>query len=298
MIKIQRNPKLVDVVAFIARLNSNSEHHIGFCGKKVDEIFNTLEEDFGDVPASDAFLIAMESNKIVGVCGFDADIERGKAEIWGPFVDHLDALKVSNMLWESIITEIPDAIQTVYLFPENHNKMVIDFANVLSFDSVSKKTILTCSKQSFRGISNHNVITLLSEHYSSLEKLHNELFPNTYLTGNEMVEGLSGKSAIFGLIDKNSNLLGYLYAEAEPEFGEGNIEFVGVTPSSRNKGVGSSLLVKGLEWIFTFPSIEEVTLCVKSDNTKAIRLYTSLGFQIEHQLTFFEKNLDKPNRIN
>ena len=293
MIKIQRHPKLADVAAFISRLNSNLEYHIGYCGKKMDEIFNTLEEDFGDIPARESFFIATESDKVVGVCGFDADIERGKAEIWGPFVDHVDALLVSNMLWESIITVIPSTIQNVSLFPENHNKTVVDLANRLSFQPISKETILTCSKLSFREITNDNVIPLISEHYSSLVKLHNQIFPNTYLTGNEMVEELSETSTAFGAVDEDSNLLGYLYAEAEPEFGEGSIEFFGVNPLFRNKGVGSSLLAKGLEWLFTFPSIEEVTLCVQSDNSKAIRLYKRLGFQIEHQLTFFEKTLEK-----
>ncbi|WP_156858056.1 GNAT family N-acetyltransferase [Oceanobacillus sp. AG] len=293
MIKIQRHPKLADVAAFISRLNSNLEHHIGYCGKKMDEIFNTLEEDFGDIPARESFFIATESDKVVGVCGFDADNERGKAEIWGPFVDHADALKVSNLLWESTIKEIPNTIQTVSLFPDNHNLMVVDLANRYSFDSVSKETILTCSKQSFRRVNNDNVIPLISEHYSSLIKLHNQIFPNSYLTGTEMVDGLSETSTVFGAVDEHGNLLGYLYTEAEPEFGEGSIEFFGVTPLVRNKGLGTSLLAKGLEWLFTFPSIEEVTLCVQSDNSKAIRLYKRLGFQIEHQLTFFEKTLDK-----
>lgn len=81
MISIQRHPKLTVVAEFIARLNSNSEHHIGYCGIQVDEIINTLEKDFIDIPAKDAFLIATENNKIIGVCGFDADIERGHAEI-------------------------------------------------------------------------------------------------------------------------------------------------------------------------------------------------------------------------
>lgn len=105
-----------------------------------------------------------------------------------------------------------------------------------------------------------------------------------------MLEGLNDYSTVLGVVDKSHNLLGYLYAEAEPELGEGCIEFFGVTTSSRNKGVGSSLLAKGLEWLFMFPSIEEVTLCVQSDNTEAISLYSRMGFKVEHQLKFFEKN--------
>lgn len=294
MIKIQRPSILNDVAAFIARLNSYQEHHIGYCGKKLDDIYNTLEENFGDVPARDAFFIATEGNKIVGACGFDADIERGRAEVWGPFIDHVNSMEIAKMLWETMIVEIPDPIQTIYLFPERRNETVIKLANTLSFDFVSKETILTCTNQSFRGIGNDNVITLSSEHYSFLVELHDQIFPDTYLSGEEMVKEISEQSIAFGVVDKDSNLLGYLYAEAEPEFGEGSIEFFGVNPASRNKGVGSSLLAKGVEWLFTFPSIEKVSLCVESDNTSAIRLYRSIGFEIEHQLTFYEKKLVSP----
>ncbi|MDX8047272.1 GNAT family N-acetyltransferase [Gracilibacillus sp. S3-1-1] len=293
MITLQHHPKLTDVAAFIARLNGNSETHIGYCGKKFDEVIDTLKKDFGDLPARDAFLIATKSDHIIGVCGFDADIERGKAEIWGPFVDYEDVLQVSIMLWEAMIRKIPDVIHTVSLFPEDNNKKVMTFANELSFDSISKESVLTCSKETFRRITNDSVINLSSEHYSSFMKLHEQLFPNAYIKGNEIIEGLSEKSTVFGVVDQHNKLLGYLYAEADPEFGEGSIEFFGVTPLSRNKGIGASLLSKGLEWLFAFPSIEEVTLCVRADNNKAIRLYKSLGFTIEHQLTLFEKRLDK-----
>ncbi len=106
-----------------------------------------------------------------------------------------------------------------------------------------------------------------------------------------MVRGLHEESVALGVVDKNRNLLGYLYAEAEPKFAEGSIEFFGVISSSRNKGIGAALLASGLQWLFSFPTIDEVSLCVQSDNLKAIRLYKSLGFQVEHELTLFEKSL-------
>lgn len=79
------------------------------------------------------------------------------------------------MLWKSIIKEIWNTIKTVSLFPESDNNIVIEFAKALSFDFVSNETILTCTKQSFKGTNNDNVMTLV-EHYKSLVQLHNQLF--------------------------------------------------------------------------------------------------------------------------
>lgn len=103
-----------------------------------------MEEDFTDVTARNAFVVAIEENKVVGVCGFDADFEQKNAEIWGPFVDHDDAFQVSNSLWIALMKKIPNVIQTVSLFPDNHNRMVLDFGAAMEFTSVSEQAILTC----------------------------------------------------------------------------------------------------------------------------------------------------------
>ncbi|MFD2751076.1 GNAT family N-acetyltransferase [Virgibacillus siamensis] len=288
-------PELSVVADFIAQMNSLQENHIGYCGNKADEILSTLEEDFTDVPARDAFVLAMENNKVVGVCGFDADFERRSAEIWGPFVDKGSAFQVSNLLWKALNKKIPNVIQTVSLFPDNHNKMALNFATALGFSSVSEHAILTCTKRSLKGylkkMSDDNVSRLSESHYNSFVKLHDQIFPDTYLSGKEMLEGLDEEATVFGVVN-NGNLLGYVYAEADPNFGEGSIEFFVVDALAQGKGVGSALLAKGLQWLFSFPSVNETTLCVRSDNLKAIHLYKKVGFQVYHELTLFEKNID------
>ncbi|WP_174612735.1 GNAT family N-acetyltransferase [Virgibacillus ihumii] len=291
MTTIKSFPELSEVVDFIEKMNSLQKNHIGYCGKKADEIRSTLEEDFTDVPARDAFVVAMENNKVVGVCGFDADLERRSAEIWGPFVDHDDAFQVSNSLWIALMKKIPNVIQTVSLFPDNHNKMVLDLGAALEFRSVSDQAILICTNQSLKKMSDDTVIKLSEAHYSSLVKLHDQIFPDTYLSGKEMLEGLNEENTVFGMVN-NGSLIGYIYAEADPKFGEGSIEFFGVDRLAQGKGIGLALLAKGLQWLFSFPSIEETTLCVRSDNSKAIHLYKKVGFQVEHELTLLEKKID------
>ncbi|ASN03829.1 GNAT family N-acetyltransferase [Virgibacillus necropolis] len=86
-------------------------------------------------------------------------------------------------------------------------------------------------------------------------------------------------------------LQGYLYAEAEPGFAEGSVEFFGVNPIARGGGLGSALLAKGIQWLFSFQAIEEISLCVSSDNEKAIHLYKKIGFKVEQELIVFEKSI-------
>ncbi|MGV3465591.1 MAG: GNAT family N-acetyltransferase, partial [Heyndrickxia sp.] len=83
----------------------------------------------------------------------------------------------------------------------------------------------------------------------------------------------------------------YIYVEANPEFGEANIEFFAVKEEFRGKGLGRRLLNIALQWLFSYENIHEVTLCVNSVNEKAIRLYQKAGFEHVHDLCFFSKKM-------
>ncbi|RKQ17119.1 GNAT family N-acetyltransferase [Oceanobacillus bengalensis] len=83
-----------------------------------------------------------------------------------------------------------------------------------------------------------------------------------------------------------------MYVEAEPTYGEGNIEFFAVKESERGKGLGGQLLAVGLNWLFIFDTIDIITLCVNSSNEKAIRLYEQVGFKRKHELSFFTKEIE------
>lgn len=291
MVAIQLQPNLNKVAAFIARMNQLPEHHIGYCGTDPEEILHTMEEDFTDVAAKDAFVTVIENDEIVGVCGFDADVERGTAEIWGPIIDHHDEPYVTDSLWDALIEKVPDVVHTVSLFPGQGNGLVLQFATKLEFRSVSEETILTCIRENLKEINSDAIITLPDHKHDSLVALHDHIFPKAYLTGSEMLEGRNEQSTILAATDKNGMLQGYLYAEADPEFGEGSVEFFGVDPSARGEGLGSVVLAKGVQWLFSFEAIGEISLCVSSGNEKAIHLYKKIGFEVEHELIFFEKGI-------
>ncbi len=46
-----------------------------------------------------------------------------------------------------------------------------------------------------------------------------------------------------------------------------------------------------LKWLFTFDSVDDITLCVNSTNEKALNLYKMVGFKQEYQLCYFTKNV-------
>lgn len=71
----------------------------------------------------------------------------------------------------------------------------------------------------------------------------------------------------------------------------GTVGRLAVSPQFRNRGVGSTLLAAGLEWLAEAGGTE-VTLCTQHGNTASRRLYRRFGFeQLPENLSLMQKNL-------
>jgi RimJ/RimL family protein N-acetyltransferase len=53
-----------------------------------------------------------------------------------------------------------------------------------------------------------------------------------------------------------------------------------VVPEARGKGIGRALLMSALELARSVPGIRQVNLCVTANNSTAIDLYKSVGFEV------------------
>lgn len=73
---------------------------------------------------------------------------------------------------------------------------------------------------------------------------------------------------------------------------QGRVVSLGVHPSWRGKGVAKELMEAAEDW-FLKSGATEIVLEVKVDNQEAIRLYSSLGYQITRTLkSYYSKNED------
>ncbi|HET7735941.1 MAG TPA: mycothiol synthase [Nocardioidaceae bacterium] len=78
----------------------------------------------------------------------------------------------------------------------------------------------------------------------------------------------------FFLAEEAGELLGYHWTKIHPD-GTGEVYVVGVTPAAQGRGLGRALVVHGLDHL----QPRDVVLYVESENTAAIALYQSLGFE-------------------
>ena len=124
--------------------------------------------------------------------------------------------------------------------------------------------------------------------YEEVINLHNELFPETYLTGADMISGLSEEKRLLIIPDGDQSIQGYVYLEGDRVFQEGNLEFIAVAREHQKKGLGKKLVQAGLTYLYENMNVAEVSLCVNVNNATAINLYKKSGFHEEMKLVSFK----------
>lgn len=276
------------MIEFIALLNNSEESHIGYCGKDKEEIAKSIVQDITDITYTESFVVAYENNQLVGVLGFDADLENRSAEIWGPFIRQGN-WDIALAMWKDMMAILPGEIREIDMFPNRKNIRVCNLAEELGFEKYSDETILVFRRKEKAG-RDALLEELAPAHFLQMRQLHEKAFPGAYYNGQQILDRLNEHRKVFNLID-GDRLRGYIYVEAEPEFGEGSIEFFAVEENERGKGTGRKLLAGALNWLFTFESMDAITLCVRSSNERAIGLYKKVGFRHEHDLVAFTRNV-------
>ncbi len=272
---------------FIAKMNIDEENHIAYCGTNSKEIAKYLTECITDIPYYKCFLIARENSEIVGILGFDPDLKKKKAEIWGPFINETN-WNISNHFWNKMMLLLPKEIEEICMFVNAKNHRCLNLVDKLNFIKKSEETILEVSSDIANKIFDIDLLELTDGYQDEMKSLHDNTFPGTYYNGEEIITRLNDNRKVF-ICKNNIELTGYIYVEAEPEFGESSIEFFTVKESHRGKSLGVMLLNMALKWLFSFNQIKSIKLCVSSDNKKAIKLYEKAGFKLKHQLYYFSR---------
>lgn len=115
--------KIEEVASFIANMNKDATHHVGYCGDEKEELLQTIIHDFSDIGWEQSFVVTYENNKIIGVLGFDVDEVKKCAEIWGPFIIAENWKEVALHMWKELIEKVPFHIEKFYGFyhVENNN---------------------------------------------------------------------------------------------------------------------------------------------------------------------------------
>jgi ribosomal protein S18 acetylase RimI-like enzyme len=279
-----------ELVSFVARLNSDGTHHIGFFGESAADIRGSLAECL--IPSSEGFTMAYEADQLVGVFGVDADLEINRAWLFGPLVDHTDWHEIADQLYAKVLPRIPVDIRDYDLFCDVRNINIEAFAVRHGFPLTSENAVLTLLRAQYRPVAKREsrIIAYEEIFFGKIERLHKTLFPNAYFTTRQMVEKVNKQHQLF-LAVENDQLLGYHFCKIEPESESGYVDFIGTDSSTRGRGIGADLLASGVDWMLSEPTTKKISLTVNADNVAARKLYEKFGFTTERVMRGYRKRI-------
>ncbi|HLO31866.1 MAG TPA: GNAT family N-acetyltransferase [Anaerolineales bacterium] len=279
-----------ELIRFVARLNPDGAHHIGFFGESEADIRASLAES--QIPPADAFTLAYEADRVVGTFGVDADPEISRAWLFGPLIEHADWHMIAEQLYASILPLVPVNIRDYDLFCDVQNVHIDEFALKHGFPLTSENAVLILAREDYRPIAKRQtqIIPYQEAFFEHLEKLHKTLFPNAYFTARQMVEKIDELHCLF-LAVEDGNLFGYHFGKIEPESESSYVDFIGTDVSARRRGIGADLLASGLDWMLAVPTTQKVRLTVNANNVAARHLYEKFGFLTERIMRGYRKQI-------
>ncbi len=130
--KLAEKEDIKKIASFIAKINSKEESHIGYCGTNSQEIASSLMEDITDIPLNESFIIGIEDGTIIGILGFDTDLESNNAEIWGSFLKEGKWDTLAEM-WSRMIEILPKEIDLISMFINKKNENCLRLADNFDF---------------------------------------------------------------------------------------------------------------------------------------------------------------------
>lgn len=283
--------RIEELVQFVTRLNSDGPHHIGFFGDGEEDVRASLAECV--VPIDEGFLLAYEDEALVGVFGVDADLEVDRAWLYGPLVEHADWHTLADELYRQALTLIPAGIHSFDLFSDIQNTRLDEFAARHGFPQHSEDAVMTLMRGNYKPHANRGtkVIPYEESFFADFEHLHNAVFPGTYFTARQIVDRINETHQLLLAVD-GDRLLGYHFGKIDPAAESGYVDFIGTDESARGRGIGADLLTTGLDWMFSAPSTQKVSLTVNADNQIARGLYAKFGFVTERVLRGYRKKVE------
>lgn len=251
------------------------ERHIGYLGLDA----SSLRADIGG--EEDWFRRTVVVDGTDSLCGWllaQGDAGRGRVWWWGPFLTDAAWRTQADALYAAAAGLAGGEEE---LAPDDRNTRVARWAERHGFHPNEASAAL-----SYRGAgfgSSAGTRSLATDERATVAELHDRLFPGTHTTGAALVAADDPRLVV--VVD--GRLAGYAAVEVQSD-GTGYIDYLGVHPAWRRRGIGRRLAMDATDCLLA-RGATTVHLTVRADNAGARALYASLGFTHERLIRPFRK---------
>lgn len=254
------------------------ERHIGYLGTDPASIA-------ADVAGVDGWTartaVAVDgAGRLAGWLLAETDDEMGRVWWWGPFAVDEDWAPTADALYGA--AAVLTAATEEELAPDERHRLAAEFADRHGFRPETASAVLSYRGEGFGGAGGARPLDV--ELRRPVVALHDVLFPGTHTTGEALVRS----DDVRLVLSEHGALAGYVAAEVHTD-GSGYIDFLGVDPAARGRGIGRRL-VEGAVDALLARGVTSVNLTVRESNGAARALYDSLGFTEERLIRPYRKN--------
>jgi hypothetical protein len=141
--------------------------------------------------------------------GMEIDPQIRRAWLFGPLVEAADWQAVADELYATVLPQVPPGFEQE-LFYDVHNLNCQAFAERQGFHLHSEATVLSLARRDLPPLPPSNCASFESAYFDPLERLHNQTFPNTYYTAQQLVEKQDAHTHL-RLALRDGELLGYIF---------------------------------------------------------------------------------------
>jgi ribosomal protein S18 acetylase RimI-like enzyme len=272
-----------------ARQQGRPERHVAYLGVTAESIAAEMiaEDDDWTLAAS----MAERDGRPVGwlMGSFDAGMRR----VWwfGPFVDVDDDewAALAHDLYGPARAALPlDEVEEEFA-PDSRNVVLIRWATDLGFDVDPGSAVLSLTDP----LDGPSVPIRQARpgDAAAIAPLHDELFPGAHTTGAALVDAADDRH-IRLVAEPRGEFAGYVAVELQPD-GSGYVDFLGVAPAHRRRGLGTELVRAGVAALRE-RGAGDVHLTVREADHGARALYTGLGFVEERVITPVRRGFRQP----
>jgi ribosomal protein S18 acetylase RimI-like enzyme len=249
------------------------------------EEYQSIQRELVQLDLSSAlcFVAAFQDDQLIGALGSELDEELGRGWLRGPFIvastDDWDS--AASALLEGLVARLPPAIHWLDSFLNIANTRGNEFYLNHGFHQLRLAHVYVAAAPKQPVDLARPCETLTPQQAQAFIALHQAVFPQTYATGQRILDKLGDDHQVF-VYTQSGELLGYLYAAIEEDSGDGSVEFVGVRADARGRGIGRQLLHTALRWFFEVKQVPQATLVVNDNLTNARSLYEKVGFGLKY----------------
>lgn len=273
------------LAAFAAPIQAEPRRHVAYLGTEPDSIAHEMVDEDDDWTTVSA--VAERDGAVVGWLMGSVDADMGRVWWFGPFAEAPDDqwADLAEGLYRCARARLPSGVDQEEFGPDARFEALIEWASgAVGAHRDVGSAVLVLDGDGVERLAHHAtdagdpplvVRTVTDDELAVVGALHDALFPGTHTTGERLVTGADERHVRLAAA-LGGEVVGYVAVERQPD-GAGYIDYLGVSPSRRRRGVGAVLVRAGVRALRDI-GCTECSLTVREDNDGARALYRRLGF--------------------